>query len=124
MANATSHNRAIGSWGERLAAEHLIANGLELLERNYRSPYGEIDLIARQDNIVVFVEVKTRSSDAFGWPESALTKRKREHLLQAALYYLQQHPEISDDWRVDIIAIRGNFKSDTAELVWFENVLA
>lgn len=119
-----SHNRALGAWGEQQAVAHLVAHGLEVVERNYHTPYGELDLIVKQADELVFVEVKTRSSDTFGWPELALTRQKREHLLNAALYYLQQHPEFEGNWRVDVIAIRRSREKECSELIWIENVVA
>ncbi|MCX8023913.1 MAG: YraN family protein [Thermanaerothrix sp.] len=120
-----SYNRALGAWGEQQAIDYLVAHGLEVVERNYHTPYGELDLIAKQGGELIFVEVKTRSSDTFGWPELALTEQKRIHLLNAAMYYLQQHPEFEGNWRVDVIAIRRSVMGkEPPELVWIENVVA
>ncbi|WP_299027918.1 YraN family protein [uncultured Thermanaerothrix sp.] len=119
-----SHNRSLGAWGERLAATFLTERGFEVLGRNIYTPYGELDLVIRQADEVVFVEVKTRASDTFGWPETALTPRKRERLLKAALYYLEQHPEFEGDWRIDVIAIRRLTGDTSPEVIWIEDVLA
>jgi putative endonuclease len=119
-----SHNRALGAWGEQQAIDYLVARGFVMVERNFHTPYGEIDLIVKRADDLVFVEVKTRSSDTFGWPELALTRQKRAHLLNAALYYLQQHPDFEGNWRVDVIAIRHSREKGSPELVWIENVVA
>lgn len=119
-----NYNHSLGSWGERLAAAYLAERGFEILERNFYTPYGELDLVMRRANEMVFVEVKTRSSEMFGWPELALTPKKRAHLLNAALYYLEQHPEFEGDWRIDVIAIRRVIGKKSPELLWIENVLA
>ena len=76
------------------------------MSRNWRSPYGEIDLIASHDEVVVFVEVKTRKSKSFGPPEISITPRKAEHMRNCAEYYIQQHPELTNDWRIDVITIQ------------------
>jgi putative endonuclease len=112
----------LGKWGESLAADYLVQRGYILVERNARTPYGELDLVMRQGEGLVFVEVKTRASRAYGLPEESITPRKQEHLLNAARAYLQNHTEISGDWRVDVIAIR-RIQGSPAEVVHFENVL-
>jgi putative endonuclease len=114
--------QTLGRWGEALAAETLERQGYSLLERNARTPYGELDLVMRQGQGIVFVEVKTRASRTFGLPEESITRRKQEHLLHAAQHYLQSHPELSGDWRVDVIAIRRQ-ADRPPEVVHFENVI-
>ncbi len=107
-----------------MAAEHLKNRGWTLLERNYRTPYGELDLVARKGGTLLFVEVKTRTSEAFGMPEEAITPVKAEHLLNAARHYLQQHPEFDGTWRVDVCAIQGQPGHTGTQIAWFENVLS
>ena len=112
----------LGKWGESLAADYLVQRGYLLLERNARTPYGELDLVMRQGEATVFVEVKTRASGACGLPEESVTPRKQTHLLNSARAYLQSRPELGGDWRVDVIAIR-RIHGSPAEVVHFENVL-
>jgi putative endonuclease len=100
-----SHNQRIGKWGEDKAAEHLNQRGYEIIARNVRTPYGEIDIVARQGDITIFIEVKTRTSNKMGLPEESITPRKREHMLAAADHYAMQN-EI-DHWQIDVIAIEG-----------------
>lgn len=100
-----SRKQSLGQWGEQRAAEHLLAKGYTILERNWRCEYGEIDLIARQEEVLVFVEVKARSSERYGHPEQAVTTSKQQHLYESSLTYLQTHPELNGDWRIDVIAI-------------------
>ncbi len=118
-----SHRQSIGRWGENLAATYLEQRGLTLLDRNARTPYGELDLVLRQGDVVVFVEVKTRTSAAYGLPEEAVTPAKRAHLLDAAQHYLQNHPELDGDWRVDVIAIQGRPGQPDLSIEWFENAV-
>lgn len=93
-----------GRRGEDLAARLLLGKGYELLARNYRAGRGEIDLIARKENLLVFVEVKTRTNLAFGMPEAAVSKRKAALVTQAADAYI-----FSTDWhgniRFDVVAV-------------------
>ena len=81
----------LGAQGESIAAAHLEASGLKITARNFRTRYGEIDLIAEDGDTLVFVEVKTRRGGTFGTPEEAVTARKRQHLAMAAAIYLQDH---------------------------------
>jgi putative endonuclease len=119
-----SHYRIrMGVWGERMAETYLTQKGFEVLGRNIRTPYGEIDLLVRQEKTLVFVEVKMRSSDSYGLPEGGMTLRKQAHLLDSARFYLQEHPDMEGDWRVDVIAIQGEPFGKPAEIVHFENAL-
>jgi putative endonuclease len=115
-----SRNQSIGRWGEQAAAEYLCEHGYEITGRNIRTPYGEIDLIALQGGIMVFIEVKARTSRAFGPPEVAVTPRKQAHMLACAEYYAQQH-EI-DHWQIDVIAVAKC--GDAVEIKHFENALS
>ena len=130
----STHRQSLGKWGEALAADYLIQHGYLIVERNVHTPYGEIDLIAMQPvssddfsehqhhtNMLVFVEVKTRASLAYGYPEESVTIEKQEHLLAAAQHYLQQHPEYEGNWRMDVIAIWRSPKSEKIEIRHFEN---
>jgi len=133
-----TYRQAVGNWGETLAADYLTGLGYILLNRNARTPYGEIDLIARQEVVgrgpfeagassssivTVFVEVKTRSSSAFGLPEESVTPRKQAHILAAAQSYLQTHPELTGDWRVDVISIQRSRSGQPPVIMHFENAI-
>ena len=114
------HNQSIGKWGEDIAAEHLTQHNYEIINRNVRTPYGEIDIVARQGDITIFVEVKTRTSNKMGLPEESITPRKREHMLAAADHYAMQN-EI-DHWQIDVMAIEG--KPGTQPIItYFENAI-
>lgn len=96
--------QSFGKRGEKIAEEYLVANGYQILERNYRFKKSEIDLVCRIADLLVFVEVKTRSSKAFGEPESFVSLNQKESVTRAAEQYL-----IEKDWhgeiRFDILAI-------------------
>jgi putative endonuclease len=97
--------QATGALGEKLAAEFLKKKGYEIIETNYRRPEGEIDIITKQQNTLVFVEVRTRSSRQFGTPEESITQIKKERLRALAERYRQEHEELPDNWRIDVVAI-------------------
>jgi len=118
--------QSLGRWGEALAADYLRSLGYSILEQNVHTPYGEIDLIARleQPQTLVFVEVKTRRSPQFGLPEDAVNLRKQTHLLSAINHYLQQHPELQGDPRVDVIAIQLYHADQPPVITHFENAIS
>ena len=115
-----THNQRIGKWGEDTAVEYLVQLGYEIITRNVRTPYGEIDIVARQGDMTIFVEVKTRTSHKMGLPEESITARKREHMLAAADHYAAEH-EI-DHWQIDVIAIEGK-PPDIPIITYFENAI-
>ena len=116
-----AHNQKIGRWGEEMGAEFLQKRGYEVVEKNARTPYGEIDLVTRRDGLTIFVEVKTRTSRRFGLPEEAITPRKQAHMLAAAEHYAAEH-EI-DSWQADVLAVEGQ-PGKTPSIEHFENVLS
>lgn len=115
------YRQIIGAWGEDLAAAFLIKNGLIILQRNYRTRQGEVDLIAEDKMTVVFVEVKTRTNEDYGYPEESVTDEKLDHLQNAAEEYLADHLEVKD-WRVDVIAIQGKPNESEPQIEWFQDV--
>lgn len=94
----------LGEWGEELAADYLREKGWVVLEENYENALGECDLIADDGTTIVFVEVKTRSTDRFGPPEAAVTRDQREHLRRVARSFLSDDPS-GQSCRFDVIAI-------------------
>src|SRR4030042_3373604 len=100
------HRQSVGRMGESFALAYLEQQGHTTIYRNLRTPYGEIDLITQQGNVIVFTEVKTRASISLGPPEISITPRKAEHMRCAAEYYIQQHPELINDWRIDVLTIQ------------------
>ncbi|PIE57014.1 MAG: YraN family protein [Desulfobulbus propionicus] len=97
--------RDIGLRGEKLAAQYLKKRGYTLLERNYRERCGEIDLIARQGDCLVFIEVKTRTSRRFGDPAEAVDVRKQRQLGRLALSYLGRHNLLDTFVRFDVVSV-------------------
>lgn len=119
----------LGRWGENRAAEYLQENGYVLIGQNVRTPYGEIDLIVQKvpeskENglTTVFVEVKTRTSQSFGYPEEAITSHKQEHLISAVEHYLQENPDLAGYWRIDVISIE-QYPNRSPIINHFENAV-
>lgn len=113
------HNHLIGKWGEQAAAEYLEQKGYLILEKNTRTPHGEIDIVATLEGLTVLVEVKARTSRTFGLPEEALTRRKLSHMRACAEYYAAKHE--LDTWQCDAIAVEG-IPGVTPRIEHFENV--
>lgn len=97
--------RQIGEWGEAVALRHLESKGYRIRVRNWRTPEGEVDIVAQDGDTIVFVEVKARTTRDFGWPEESITAAKRRRLQRAAWAYLQAHEMVDAMWRIDVIAI-------------------
>jgi putative endonuclease len=108
-----------GSIGENLAAEFLIKKGFRIVARNYRWKHAEVDLIIQRDEWLIFVEVKTRNSDAYGKPESFVTRDKSRLIYGAAEEYIY-----STDWqghiRFDIVSVKPG---TVPEIVHFEDAI-
>lgn len=98
--------RKLGNWGESVAATYLEAQGYAILIRQWRCARGEIDLVARDGEELVFVEVRTRRGESAGTPESSITPRKTQRLLHLAQEYLLAHQLEEIPWRIDLIAIQ------------------
>jgi putative endonuclease len=116
----SQHNRQVGAWGEETAAAWLSERKYEIVARNVRTPYGEIDIVAQQGDITVFVEVKTLVVSKNFFPEHNITPRKREHMIAAAQHYAAEH-EV-DHWQIDVIAIEGK-PPKKPFITYFENAL-
>lgn len=100
-----THNQALGAYGEALAASFLTRHGMVLLDRNWRCPQGEIDLVLRDGRTLVVCEVKTRSSHDFGTPHEAIDRRKVDRLRRLAACWLREHAVHPDDIRLDLVAV-------------------
>ena len=108
---ASQQRQAIGRWGEEVAARYLTGQGYTILSRNYRTPAGELDIIARDGGAIVFVEVKTRRTSSFGPPQAAVTPAKAAHIIAAAQHYLLDTAQYDGDWRIDVVAVFGSPQS-------------
>lgn len=103
------NKRAIGKEYEKLAVSYLISKGYLILEQNYYSAHGEIDIIAKDDDTIVFIEVKFRSSSQRGFPSEAVTRAKQRSMQYTAKQYLyQQHDADDTKCRFDVVSILGD----------------
>ena len=105
MADGADRRRALGEYGERLAERYLTDLGLAVVDRNWRCARGELDLVARDGDCLVFCEVKTRRTDRFGSPVEAVHPRKAGRLRRLASAWLQEHEEHPARIRIDVIGI-------------------
>jgi putative endonuclease len=102
---ATGHNRAVGDYGERRAAEHLVAQGMVVLDRNWRCDEGELDLVLKDGATLVACEVKTRTSLGHGTPHEAITDAKLERLRRLAMRWIEARGVRPPEIRVDLVAV-------------------
>jgi len=114
-----SKHNDLGRKGESLAVQFLLTKGHQILETNYRYEHKEIDVISVLEDVLVFTEIKSRSSYSFGFPEEAVSTRKQNLLKQAAEYYCLQHPQYLKI-RFDVVSIL--IRNDgTTEILHFED---
>lgn len=108
-----------GKQGENIAANFLKKHGYLIKELNYRCPVGEVDIIATDKKTLVFVEVKTRCSNALGFPEEAVGPKKQKKLSQLALWYMQQKKLFHTGARFDVVAV--TFLPESSEVKLIKN---
>ncbi len=111
-----AERQKVGNFGEKLACEHLREKGYEILDQNYRTRGGEIDIVAKEGDVLVFVEVKTRTNRAFGFPEEAIDARKQRKLVLTAEHYLAVHRLYEKNYRIDSIGIELDREGRILEL--------
>ena len=112
----TRSNRAAGNEGEGIAVEFLTANGYRVIERNYYYQRGEIDIIAEEGSVLAFVEVKMRSSSAFGAPEEFVTPKKQELMRRTAEGYVMERNITNKECRFDVVAVLNEGGNATCTL--------
>ena len=113
---------ALGARGEAAARIYLQRRGYTIEATNYRCRWGEIDIVASQGEVLVFVEVRTRRSNAFGSPQESVTARKRERLVLAAQHYLQEH-STEPNWRIDLVAVEADGRGVVRRIQHVENAV-
>lgn len=101
----TTYKKTVGDFGEDLVEEYLRNKGYDILDRNFRKPFGEIDIIARIDEIVVFVEVKTRKNKDFANPSEAVTISKQQKIIKASQVYLMENDLTDSIIRFDVAEV-------------------
>ncbi len=106
-----------GKKGEELAAAHLTEAGYRIIERNYRCFFGEIDIVAEEGETLVFVEVKSRRSDAYGAPQLAVGREKQNKISRIALHYLSERHQRHRPARFDVVAVNLLPAGERIELI-------
>ena len=110
----------IGNAAESLACDYLQQHGLKLICRNYRAPYGELDLIMRDHDYMVFVEVRFRRHARYGSGADSVTASKQDKLIKTALYYLQRHPkQAKQPVRFDVVSLSA--VDDRSDIEWIKD---
>ena len=119
----TTEKQNIGKLGEDIAVKYLEKHGYEIIDRNYRKPWGEIDIIAQQKQELVFLEVKAQNQE-FEWrPEENITRHKKHQLSRIVATYLKANKIPEDqNWRIDVLAIKLNFKTKNASVEHIQNI--
>jgi len=100
--------KEIGTEGEDMAVKALKRKGYKIIEKNFRSRFGEIDIVAEERGCLVFIEVKRRSSTAFGGSFGAIDGKKKAHIIRSAQYYLKSHNCLDRKARFDVVGIDGD----------------
>lgn len=111
-----------GKRGEEIATRFLQKLGYKILQQNFRIKNGEVDIIAIDKNVLVFVEVKTRKSTEFGTPFEAITPWKLKSLINVAQYYKLTHPKLPESLRIDAISIKLNQNNEVGEIEHLKNI--
>jgi len=119
----TAARQSLGRLGERLAAQALAGRGYQIVERNARTAEGEIDLVARQGEQWVFVEVRTRRGQSFGTPEESITPRKQARMVRSALAYLAAQEGREPAWRIDVVAVELSAQGELLRVEVIENAV-
>jgi putative endonuclease len=113
-----------GQRGERLAQKLLADKGYEIVTTNYRCTAGEIDIIARDGDCLVFVEVRTKTGTDFGYPEESITLTKQRHLVAVAAHYCLHHRFLPANRRIDVVAITIDQAEKPVRIEHIENAIA
>lgn len=111
-----TQDQQFGADSESMAVTFLKENGYKIIERNYRTKIGEIDIIAKDKDTIVFIEVKARKSRAYN-PKEAVTSSKKRKISMVALYYLKSTRQINKRARFDVVAIDSAKKSGAVEII-------
>jgi putative endonuclease len=115
--------RDTGILGEKLAKDFLKKRGYRIYETNYRCPEGEVDIVARHKDSLVFIEVRSKRSLEFGSPEESITPTKMERLRAVAAHYLQTHNNLPSLWRIDVAAVEIDQKGKPLRIEIIENAV-
>ncbi len=113
----------VGELGEKLALKFLQSKGYRILEMNLRTPFGEIDAIAKKRGVIIFIEIKTRSTSSLGPPYLSVTRAKQMRLIKNALCYLKWHGLVDSDWRIDVVSVKLDYTYNLEHIELIENAV-
>lgn len=115
--------KVLGGLGEEIACEFLRKNGYKIRHVNSRTPFGEIDVVAKKKGFIVFIEVKTRSSLSLGPPCLSITRIKQRHMIKNALFFLKTKGFLRCDWRIDVVSIVTDHEQNVLNIELIENAV-
>ena len=115
--------RDTGILGEKVARDFLRKRGYHIIETNYRCPEGEIDIVAKHEDFLVFVEVRAKTSKEFGSPEESITAVKRERMRATAAHYQQNHDDLPASLRIDVVAVELDRNGKPTRIEVIENAV-
>ena len=115
--------RDAGIRGERLARDFLKRRGYQIWETNYRCPEGEMDIIAKEGESLVFIEVRTKTSAEFGTPEESITPSKMRRLAAITAYYYQNHNDLPPSCRIDVVAVELSKEGKLSRIELIKNAV-
>lgn len=118
------NRRDTGILGEKLAKNFLKKQGYHIWETNYRCPEGEIDIVAKHKDFLVFIEVRTKKILEFGSPEESITPAKMGKLVTVASRYRQTHDNLPPLWRIDVVAVELNQEGKLSRIKLIENAVS
>ena len=126
LSNEKFTTKQVGEIAEAYASQYLLNNGLCFIDKNFHNRQGEIDLIMRDKNAYVFIEVKYRKNNNFGGAIAAIPYKKQQKIRQCATYYLQQHGlnEYNTPCRFDVVAVEGSLNNNVQfnpKVTWLKN---
>jgi len=118
-----NYRKRVGQFGEQLAREYLVKYGYQIIAGNVKTSYQEIDIIAKQNNLLIFIEVKTRTSTKFGQADEAVTSQKVSNLKKAIENYIYENNLELDNARADLIAVDIDKSKKIAKIKHYKNIV-
>lgn len=115
--------KEIGDLGERLALQFLKAKGYGIRCVNFRTPFGELDIVAMHKGSIVFIEVRTRTTSSLGPPVLSVTRIKQAHIVKNALFYLKKYGRVDSDWRIDVVLVKLDCSHRLENIEHIENAV-
>jgi len=115
--------KEIGGLGEKLALEFLKAKGYRVKCKNFRTPFGELDIVATHRGSIVFIEVRTRTTSSLGPPFLSVTRIKQAHIIKNALFYLKRYGRIDSNWRIDVVSVKLDSERALENIEHIENAV-